>query len=238
MILRFIIFLGLATTLLMSCQHDPFMDDMTDINDPGDTTGTGGNGKPCDEDTVYFVNDILPIIKSSCAVSGCHGQGSAQDGVDLSDYSSIIRTGDVRAFNRRGSDLYEVITDDDPDDRMPQPPYNPLTSEQIELIGKWIDQGALNNSCENCATDNVTFSEIIFPLIQRNCIACHRDQNPIGGLSLANYQAIKVQADNGALLGSVTASSGYTPMPYNQSSLPDCNIDQIQIWISEGALNN
>ena len=43
--------------------------------------------------------------------------------------------------NRKKSELFNRITHHDPEYRMPQE-KDPLSAEEIELIGQWIDQGA------------------------------------------------------------------------------------------------
>ena len=103
------------------------------------------SGESCDTNLAYFVNDIQPIIRSNCAYSGCHGDGSAEDDVDLSTYALILATGEVKPGNAADSKLYKVMTETDPSDIMPPPPTAALSSEQIAQIGQWIDQGALNN---------------------------------------------------------------------------------------------
>lgn len=217
-----------------SCEHDPIFEEMKATNPI-----TGGNSdQPCNPDSIYFSKDILPLLQSNCAFSGCHGNGSSQDGVDLTSYNSIISTADVRPFNLSGSDLYEVITENDLDDRMPPPPANALTSDQIAKIAKWINQGALNNSCDDCDTTNVTFSLTISPLIQSNCQGCHSGGSPASGISLTNYNQIQQQALLGKLYGVVNHSPGFIPMPYNQPKLDQCKIDQIRIWVEDSAPNN
>jgi len=237
--MRKLAFLGLAylaTSILFSCQHEPLEDMTGGGTTPPDTTGTGENS--CDPDSVYFVNQIYPILQSNCAFSGCHGGGSAQDGVDLTSYESIIRTADVKAYDLRGSDLYEMITESDPDKRMPPPPNNPLSSEQIGLIANWINQGALNNQCESCDTTNVSFKVDIEPLIANTCQGCHSGTFPNAGVRLSSYEEIKTQAQSGSLLAVIRHEPGYVPMPYNQPQLSDCRIEQVRLWIEEGALNN
>jgi hypothetical protein len=44
--------------------------------------------------------------------------------------------------------------------------------------------------------------------------------------------------NNGKLMGSITWASGFSPMPKNASKMPDCEIQKIQKWIDQGALNN
>lgn len=224
---------------LNSCRHEP-----ADSPTPSgsDTTGsdtTGNNtGKPCDPDSAYFENNVVPIINSNCALSGCHGNGSSQNGVDLSSYNRIMATADVRPGNPGGSDLFEVITDSDPDKRMPPPPADALTADQIKTIETWISQGARNNSCESCDTTNVTFSGTVNPIITDYCVGCHGGSAPQGGVVIKDYSDIKRLADNGSLLGVIEHQSGYVPMPYVQEPLDPCLIDQIRIWIADGALRN
>lgn len=237
----FYFFTAVIAAFFVACQHDPLLDDMNPGGggggtNPPDTTGQGG--KPCDPDSFYFITQVYPILQSNCAFSGCHGGGSAQDGVDLTSYERILSTAEVRPFDLRGSELYEVITETDPDKRMPPPPSQPLTSEQIAIIAGWINQGALNNSCDACDTSNVSFSKVIAPLIANSCQGCHSGSAPNGGIRLSGYDDIRVQALNGNLLGVVRHDNGFVAMPYNQPKLSDCRIEQIRLWIEDGAPNN
>ncbi len=209
----------------------------TTFTDPG---GGGGGGQECDPDTVYFQNDILPLLMSSCGVTGCHDPGTAQHGVILTDYASIMQTADVRPGNPADSDLYEVLTETDPDKRMPPPPRQPLNAVQIAKIEKWILQGAQNNVCEttNCDTVNVTFSGQIFPIIQNTCFGCHSGANPSGGLLLTNHSHVASAAASGRLMGSIRHENGYSPMPQNGAQLNECVITQFEKWIADGTPDN
>ena len=220
-----------------SCEHDPILEEILASN-TNTGTNSGNQDQPCDPDSVYFTKDILPLLQSNCAFSGCHGNGSAQNGVDLTNYNSIISTADVRAFNLSGSELYEVITESDPSKIMPPPPANALTAVQIAKIAKWINQGALNNSCNDCDTSNVTFALHISPLIQNNCQGCHSVSSPSAGVSLTNYNQIQAQAITGNLFGTINHSAGFKAMPFNQPKLSQCKIDQIRIWVANGAIDN
>jgi len=208
----------------------------TTFTDPG----TGGeNGKPCDPDTIYFQNQVLPLIISNCATSGCHDKLGGEQEVLLVDYASIINYGDIKPGKPNNSELFEKITENDGDDRMPPPPANPLNTEQINIIRTWIEQGAKNNYCdEECDTTNVTFSGAIWPLIELNCYGCHSGQQPSGGISLTDYNSVVVQANNGKLFGAINHDPGYKPMPNNSPKLAECKIDQIRIWIENGTPNN
>jgi len=207
----------------------------TTFSDPGG----GGDEHPCDPDTVYFRNTILPLIISSCSTTDCHDKLTDEQDVLLIDYASIIEYGEIVPGNPFDSELFEKITETDPDKKMPPPPEDPLLSEQISLIKKWIEQGALNNSCdEDCDTTNVTFSGTIWPLIELNCFGCHSGPQPSGGITLVDYNSVVVQANKGKLFSAVNHDIGFEPMPKNAPKLSDCKIDQIKIWIEDGTPNN
>ena len=89
-----------------------------------------------------------------------------------------------------------------------------------------------------CDTVNMTYAADVVPVLKANCYSCHGNGGNSGGVNLDTYNNVKAQADNGALLGSITHVSGYTPMPLNGGKLSDCNINVIRDWINHGALNN
>lgn len=208
-----------------------------------DTTGQGNNDQPCDPDTVYFANDILPLLNSSCGISGCHDAATASDGVNLTTYSSIINTGDVRPGNANNSDLYEVLLETDPDKKMPPPGSGiVLTNDQIAMIYTWIQQGAKNNSCDpnfgGCDTVNMSYATNIAPVINTNCKGCHNNTTQSGSVNLEGHANVAAFANSGQLYGSIAHLPGYKAMPQGQAQLNDCTIKQIKSWIDDGAPNN
>lgn len=199
---------------------------------------------PCDPDTVYFEMDVLPILNSSCAKSGCH-DATAQEGVRLDSYAAVMASDVVSPFNPFDSEMYEKINETDPEKIMPPPPELPLNADQKEIIRKWIAQGAQNLYCdEMCDTINVTFSGVIWPqIIQKNCFGCHNGANASGGIHLENHSQVAAAANipagqPGSLWGAVTHAAFNFAMPKNQPQLSDCKIDQIQKWIHDGTPNN
>ena len=59
-----------------------------------DTTFDPG-GIPCDPDTIYFQNDVLPLFQSSCGIAGCHDPLTAEGEVILTSYYYVMQTADV-----------------------------------------------------------------------------------------------------------------------------------------------
>lgn len=87
-----------------------------------------------------------------------------------------------------------------------------------------------------CDTINVSFSETVFPIVERNCLGCHFDGNPTG-VELTTYIKITDNIGKGFFLGNIKHAPGFRAMPPN-SKLDDCSISEIENWISEGAQNN
>lgn len=231
-----------GASFLVSCQHDPYF---ILVNNAQDTTDTGKDdtnndttflGIACNPDTVYFDNTILPLLVSNCSMSGCHDAASHKEDVILTSYSTIRNTGKIKLSKPSESELYRILLKSDPEDRMPQG-KPPLLPEQITQILKWIEQGALDNYCDECDSAQASYALNIQPIIRNSCQGCHSGTTPSGNLDLSNYAGLKSVADNGKLIGAVSRLAGYKPMP-ESSKLPDCDIGKIRVWISAGSPNN
>lgn len=240
--IRLFLFLFFTATsvsvVFTSCKHEiPVPADSDDDDDDDNSNGGGNNWIPCDSDSVYFNMQILPFLVANCAMSGCHDAASHEDGVILTSYQSVMNSGIVSPGNAGNSDLYEVITETDPTKRMP--PSAPLSSQQIQLIQTWIQQGAQNLNCSGgCDTSSVTWSGTIRTIIQNNCQGCHTYPSPGGGYDLSTYTGVSAIALSGYLMGTVQHSSGYSPMPKNTAQLSACDIAKLRIWVAAGAPNN
>lgn len=220
---------------LIACEHDSIKPKAEfQLNQQS------ANSKPdCDTSKVYFEDDILPLLVSNCAFSGCHDAGTARNGIILTSYTNILNTGGVTPNDLDDSDLYERITETDVSKRMPKN-RPPLSAQQIQDIRTWILDGAPNNACENkhCDTTNVTFSMDIQPIINRSCVGCHRSGSLGGGVALDSYNAISSEALSLRLLNVVNHSPGFKAMPLGGEQLPTCEIDKIRAWTRDGAPNN
>jgi len=223
----------LGIFILQNCKHE-----IPNKNGfPGDPTPVT-LADTCSLDTVYFVNDILPILLSNCAQSDCHDAIAQEDGVILTDYDNIIETGKVDPGRPDNSDLYEVLLETDPEKIMPPPPAS-LTPEQKNAIRIWISQGAKNNKCENkCDTSAVSFGKNIWPIVESTCKGCHTYPNGNGGVFMSGYGDIKDLVDDKRLDGVINHRAGFKPMPPPPGQLEQCAKDQIRVWINSGAPNN
>jgi mono/diheme cytochrome c family protein len=105
-----------------------------------------GVALPADENPpVSFRKDVAPLLQRRCA--SCHGEDSAKGGYRLDTFARLREPGDggdatVVAGNSRASSIFKLLTEKDPDDRMPQK-ADALPAEEIALIKRWLDSGAV-----------------------------------------------------------------------------------------------
>ncbi len=93
-------------------------------------------------------------------------------------------------------------------------------------------------TCSTVPSSQVSFSKDIFPIIQINCLQCHDAKNHFGGIVIENYMQIAEYGRSGELYNSIQISSfGKAYMPRG-GRLMDCEIELIQAWTKQGALNN
>ncbi|MDX2134499.1 MAG: c-type cytochrome domain-containing protein [Saprospiraceae bacterium] len=242
-------FFSVLLTVAMSttsCKHDPFFSELPDPADttaPPDPGGGGGTstGVACDPDTVYFQNDVLPLLVSRCSESGCHNETSAEEGIILTSYERVKSTvKNITSTDPDKNELLEVILETDPDDRMPPAPRAAMSAAEIQLIRTWIQQGTKNNGCNpnygGCDSTAFSWTSFVQPLIKSKCQGCHSGPSPQGAVNLGTYAAVKVQALNGKLYGSVSKSTGF--MPKGGARLDDCTLRRLKSWIDAGAPEN
>lgn len=109
--------------------------------------GCGIGQKP-----VSFRDQIQPIFQAHCVQ--CHGDESPRGRISLTSYASLTSSHTVSgkapltvAGQPDQSRLYILCATDQKQFRMPPDTSSvaPLTPAEIELVGKWIMQGAKDN---------------------------------------------------------------------------------------------
>jgi len=97
-----------------------------------------------DEKAVSFSKDIQPILKQTCLP--CHKPDKKKGKLDLSTYADLVKGGKQGSPIKPGepakSILVEMISGKEPE--MPEK-GDPLKPEQVELISRWIKEGAKQN---------------------------------------------------------------------------------------------
>ena len=214
--------------VINACEHEVPVLNVDPAPQPGPVANNG----------VCFENEVLPLLQSNCAKSGCHDAATHSKDIVLDSYANIMRK-DIVPGKADNSKIYQVLFETGKD-KIPPAPNNDLTTEQKAAIGKWINEGAKNtvNCNVTCDTTQFKYGTTISIITNTFCTGCHSGTVPSGNIDLSNYAAVKVQATNGRLVGAVTHAAGYAAMPKDANKLNDCQITQIKKWVAAGALNN
>ncbi|MBK6444999.1 MAG: hypothetical protein IPG90_00725 [Bacteroidetes bacterium] len=114
-----------------SCKYDTFENEPCQLKIP---------------DEVSFHADILPVLRENCSTVGCHSGGNPTGHLNLDDslaYGELSRAGsgyintNIPTHSLFYSQLISIS--------QPMPPNGKLDDCTIEMILRWIKQGALNN---------------------------------------------------------------------------------------------
>jgi hypothetical protein len=93
---------------------------------------------------ISFNREILPILANNCFA--CHGPDEKKRETKFhfdTQEGMFLKRGVIEPGNAAESLLVEKITDPNPKDRMPPPDSgHSLTPKQIDLLRRWIDEGA------------------------------------------------------------------------------------------------
>jgi hypothetical protein len=97
-------------------------------------------------DTVSFSSHIIPLFRNECSTKGCHTGASPEGNLSLDEevaYANLSRKGSgyIDTRNPDFSVLYASVISVN----SPMPPDRRLSERNIQLIYKWIQQGARNN---------------------------------------------------------------------------------------------
>jgi menaquinol-cytochrome c reductase cytochrome b/c subunit len=91
-----------------------------------------------------YETHVQPIFKRYCVA--CHRPGRAQNNYVMTDYHSVMTTGD-HAPNVIGGDLrcnlVRMLYREEIEAGGPMPPTRPLDPQKLEIIVRWVEAGAL-----------------------------------------------------------------------------------------------
>jgi|SaaInl74LU_5_DNA_1037368.scaffolds.fasta_scaffold21979_2 cytochrome c5 len=186
----------------------------------------------CDPGTVDFTHEVLPLIQSNCAMSGCHVGVNAPDGVRLTNYPQIIQH--VKAGKPDQSHLYESIVSTG-GHRMPPAPMSPLSQAQKDLIRLWIAQGALETNCNNAGCDTLAQASWaqVSNVFNAQCVGCHQAAGASGNVRLDDYAEAVYAVNSRGLASTLHGTNGAPLMPPNGGTSA-CDVAIIERWIRAG----
>ena len=104
----------------------------------------------CGQNEISFKADVQPILKQYCVE--CHtegGQGTEKSGLILSSYESLMKGTRFGAIVKPGDTLTSallMLVEGRADSSIKMPHHKAsLPKEKIDLLKKWVEQGAKNN---------------------------------------------------------------------------------------------
>jgi len=153
-------------------------------------------------DEVDFRTQVKPVLESACI--GCHGPKKDKGGLRLDTKEWAFKGGDsgdvIVPGDSAKSPLFSLtILPEDHDDIMP--PSEPLDPVQTDVLKRWIDEGAKWPEGETLTqVKRISFVEDVQPILEFNCVACHRDDYDKGGVSYTSEKMALTSGDSGASL--------------------------------------
>jgi WD40 repeat protein/mono/diheme cytochrome c family protein len=150
---------------------------------------------------VSFFRDVRPIFQEHC--QGCHQPAKRGGGYVITGYKELLKGGEseaeaVVAGKPEDSNLILVITPD-ADGKAEMPKEKPaLAKSQIELITRWIQEGALNDTPES---STVQYDAKNPPKYQSPPVITSLDFSPDGSLlAVAGYHEVLLHKPDGSEL--------------------------------------
>lgn len=152
----------------------------------GQSSARGEEGQP------VFERDIQPLLAERCGE--CHSAAAKKGGLDLSNIQGLRRGGEsgeaAIAESLDESPLWTMIEEGD----MPPEGHTPLTSAEIERIGRWLQAGS---PVEHALTEQQLTLHDVLPTLLLRCTTCHGARKQDGGLDLRTPAAMLRGGESG-----------------------------------------
>lgn len=200
-----------------------------------------------------FVAGVQSILESACL--SCHSGENAEGELRLDTLANAVRGGVSGAALVSGkpeeSPLYKT-TLLPADHEQAMPPDGPRLSEgQTKLLEQWIRDGA-NWPVDVVlkAQPRIDFAEDVQPILEKNCVSCHRSDNKEGDYDLTSFDVATPTSRNlpGITPFQPQASLLYTLMTLSADDeermppagsgdpLPVEDLEKVRLWIAQGAV--
>ena len=203
-------------------------------------------------ETIDFTRDIKPILEVQCV--NCHGGEKPKGKLSLETRANALKGGEKGSALIPGksadSPLYVSTTlPPDHDDAMP-PKGERLAKSQTDLLKEWIDQGATwPEGTTLKAVKKIDFAKDVQPILEFNCVSCHRADHHDGGLNLETRDQTFKGGENGPAIVPFKSSESpvykLTALPPDHDDLmppkkkggplPKEDIQTLKDWIDQGA---
>lgn len=202
---------------------------------------------------VDFQQQVRPILESTCL--SCHDSEHTKGALRLDTLAGAMKGGEKKGAaivpgKPDSSPLYTLTQlPADHDDIMP-PKGDKLTAEQSAVLKTWIQEGAAWPADATLAKRRrAEFTKDIKPILEQNCVACHREEHFKGGLRLDEKSLAFKGGENGPgivpfklkesrVYVSTTLKAdddGVMPPAKKGGPMPKEKVEMLQAWIEQGA---
>ncbi len=199
-----------------------------------------------------FESDILPVFEANCLV--CHGENLRQNGLDLRTRDATLKGGETGAGIAPGRPDESLLFQKVSSGAMPMGPGK-LGADEIELIRKWIEAGALKQGEDleaaksQLAAQQVTEREALVTILHVKCIVCHGKRIQRAGLDLRTRAGllkggksgpaiVPGKPDESLLIKRITAREMPPPewqFSYFTRDISSGELEKLRQWIAAGA---
>ncbi len=198
---------------------------------------------------VQFNRDIRPIFEQSCVE--CHGPEKQKSDFRVDDYQALLKGGEsefpaVIPGNPVESLMIELIHSEYEDERMPpEGKAEPLTEDQMNLLVRWIGEGAV---WEDPPEPTVDFFTQVQPIFESRCYPCHGPEKQevnlrtdmrvslLRGGDTGSPAIVPGKVGDGELLKRIHSDDPEFRMPREGPPLSEEERVLIQTWVAEGAI--
>ncbi len=140
---------------------------------------------------VDFAREVRPIFQQKC--ESCHGAAKQKSGLRLDRKEDALRGGDnisplIKPGDANGSALLKIVSGQQPNLIMP-PNGDKLTPAQVEILRRWIDEGAKWQDAEtNPAKNHWAFQPLKRPVVPQIKNSKTAPRNALDNFLIAKLQ--------------------------------------------------
>ena len=147
-----------------------------------------------------FEKDVKPILEQACFQ--CHGSTTRESELDLRTRDALLRGGESGNAIVPGKPRQSLLLEKIVSREMP-PEGPPLPAEQIAVIQRWIETGALREGEDAAAARrklaamSVTEADVLVSVFHSHCTVCHGKWKQEGGLDLRSRDSLIMGGKSG-----------------------------------------
>ena len=201
---------------------------------------------------VDFAKQVKPILEGACV--RCHDAEKTEGELVLDSRESALIGGENGPSLVPGkpeeSLLYTTTMLPEEDDLSMPPKGQFLSQSQIDLLGKWISEGAeWPEGIQLKKTPRIMFARDIQPVLEENCVSCHKADKAEADFDMTTREKAFTTGDNAPsivpfdpeasalyFLTTLDADDDELMPPANKGGpLSNTITEKLRLWVMQGA---